>query len=127
MKKIIQFRPLEWKDLKYAKIIKPFEDLGLVEDFSKNDNVSDLCELICDVSTDYQKNHYRFDHLLHHSKKDESPSTLFLAVKEKSDRLPSLWAYTEDKNGRRRNIHAIKDHRMLQSMAYALEKESKGE
>lgn len=127
MKKIIRFRPLQWKDLKYAKIIKPFEDQGLVEDFSENDNISDLCELIFDVSKDHYKNHYHFDHLLHNPRSNESPSTLFLALQEKSDRLPTLWAYTEDKDGRRRNIHAIKDHRMLQSMAYSLEKESDGE
>ena len=79
MKKIIRFRPLEWKDLKYAKIIKPFEDLGLVEDFSTDDNLSELCELICDVSKDYHKNHYRFDHLLHSPRSNETPSTLFIA------------------------------------------------
>lgn len=127
MKKIIRFRPLEWKDLKYAKIIKPFEDQGLVEDFSENDDLSDLCELICDVSKDHHKNHYHFDHLLNAPRSNESPSTLFVALQEKSDRLPTLWAYTEGKDGRRKNIHAIKDHRMLQSMAYALEKESDGE
>jgi len=127
MKKIIRFRPLEWKDLKYAKIIKPFEDQGLVEDFSENDDPSDLCELLCDVSKDYHKNHYHFDHLLHSTRSNESPSTLFLALQEKSDRLPTLWAYTEGKDGRRKNIHAIKDHRMLQSMAYSLEKEMGGE
>lgn len=121
MKKIIRFRPNEWKDLKSSRFIKPFEDLGLVEDFSADDKLPELVELICDVSKDYHKNHYGYDHLLYSSRSTETPSTLFVTLKEKSDRLPTLWAYTEGKDGRRKNIHAIKDHRMLQSMAYALE------
>lgn len=127
MKKIIRFRPLEWKNLKAARYLKPFEDLGLVDDFSADDNLPELVELICDVSKDYHKNHYRYDHLLYSPRSTETPSTLFVELIEKGDRLPALWAYTEGKDGRRKNIHAIKDHRMLQSMAYALEKESDGE
>lgn len=134
MKKIIRFRPLDWENLKSARFLKPFEALGLVEDFSADDNLPELAELICDVSKDYHKNHYRYDHLLYSTRPTETPSTLFAELKEKGDRLPTLWAYTEGKDGRRKNIHAIKDHRMLQSMAYALEqstyapeKESDGE
>lgn len=127
MKKIIRFRPLEWSDLQYAKIIKPFEDMGLVEDFVQTD--AEIVELVCDVTKDYNQNHYNFDHLLYRSKLKESPSTLFEALRENNDRLPTLWAYTLDQNGRRRNIHAIKNHYMLQSMAQSLDitNESVGE
>ena len=124
MKKIIRFRPLEWADLKYAKIIKPFEDLGLVEDFVQTDEA--ILELICDVTKDYNQSHYNFDHLLYRTRLKESPSTLFEALQKKNERLPTLWAYTEERDGKRKNIHAIKDHYMLQSMAQALNSESVG-
>lgn len=127
MTKIIRFRPLceEWKNLNYAKVIKPFEDRGLVENFYET-NLPELCELLCDVMTDHNNHHYKFDHLLRETRLNESPSTLFEALKEKSERLPDLWAYTEGVNGRKKNIYAITDPKMLQSLAYALGKESVG-
>ena len=53
MIRIIRFRPLQFKDVQYAKLIKPFEDAGLVEDMEP-DIQKDMA-LVFDVCNDIDR------------------------------------------------------------------------
>lgn len=113
MIKIIRFRPLQFKDVQYAKLIKPFEDAGLVEDMTPD--VQKDMELVFDVCNDSSTCHYHFGHVLNFEKSTETPSTLYQHIHNRDEMLPTLWVYRED-NGRKRKIEAIKSCYELQAL-----------
>lgn len=116
MIKIIRFRPLQFKDVKYAKLIKPFEDAGLVEDMAPD--IQKDIELVFDVCSDSHNSHnihYHFGHVLNFEKSTETPSTLYHHIHNRDEMLPTLWAY-RDYNGRKRKIQAIKSCHELQAL-----------
>lgn len=113
MIKIIRFRPLQFKDVQYAKLIKPFEDAGLVE--VRQPNIKDDLELVFDVCNDSSNCHYHFGHVLNFEKSTETPSTLFKHIYDRDSMLPTLWVYRED-NGKKRKIEAIRSCHELQAL-----------
>lgn len=113
MIKIIRFRPLQFKDVQYAKLIKPFEDAGLVEDMAPD--IQKDMELVFDVCSDSYNCHYHFGHVLNFEKSTETPSTLYQHIHNRDEMLPTLWAYLDD-NGHKRKIKAIRSCHELQAL-----------
>lgn len=113
MIKIIRFRPLQFKDVQYAKLIKPFEDAGLVEDLAPD--IKKDMELVFDVCNDCYSSHYHFGHVLNFEKSTETPSTLYHHIHNRDEMLPTLWAYKDD-HGRKRDIKAIRSYQDLQAL-----------
>lgn len=111
--KIIRFRPFGIKDLQYVRLIKPFEDAGLVIDFEHD--INHELDLIYDVCNDTAITNFHYDHLLLHSKSSETPSTLFTHIHNRDEQLPILWSYHEV-NGTRVRIQAIKNYHDLQKL-----------
>ena len=113
MIKIIRFRPLQFKDVQYAKLIKPFEDAGLVEDMEP-DIKKDMA-LVFDVCSDISDCHYHFGHVLNFERSTETPSTLYHHIHNRDEMLPTLWVYRDD-DGYRRKIKAIRSCHELQAL-----------
>lgn len=113
MIRIIKFREFRVTDLQFVRLIKPFEDAGLVETLP-NDPQTEI-ELLSDVCTD-QVDHYHFSHILTKESSVETPSTVYKHIHERDDMIPTLWAYHKNKQGKRTNITGIKTYHELQAL-----------
>lgn len=113
MIKIIRFRDFTIKDLQFARLIKPFEDAGLVIDFSRN--TKSEVELVYDICNDHDIPSYHFGHILLHESSHETPSTLFKHIHERDEILPTLCSYQFD-GKHRKHIEAIRNYHQLQAL-----------
>lgn len=114
--KIIRFRPLELKYLQLARLLKPFEDAGVVEDFSNNPTKE--LELILKIYNDESaKSHYHFDHILDNGDSQETPETLFDHLHYRDETWPSLIYYFDRGEGQApTDFHGITNHYQLQTI-----------
>lgn len=113
MIKIIRFRSFTIKDLQYVRLIKPFEDAGLVVDMSHN--VKSEVELVYDICNDHDIPSYHFGHILLHENAKETPSTLFTHIHNRDKILPTLCSYRTDGHNRK-HIEAIRNYHQLQAL-----------
>ena len=114
--KIIRFRPLELKDLQLARLLKPFEDAGVVEDFVHNPTKE--LDLILKIYNDESsKSHYHFDHILDNGDSQETPETLFDHLHYRDETWPSLIYYFDRGEGQApTDFHGITNHYQLQTI-----------
>lgn len=115
MIRILRMRDNTAKDVNFGKLLKPFEDAGLVDVFDHTPE-SEI-ELVCDICRDSRSYvHYHFDHILNNVRSSDSPSTLFKAIHNHSERIPMLISYRINKDNQRCDIRAIKNGYEMQSL-----------
>lgn len=114
--KIIRFRQLELKYLQLARLLKPFEDAGAVEDFGHNPTKE--LDLILKIYNDESaKSHYHFDHILENGDSQETPETLFDHLHYRDEKWPGLIYYFDRGEGKApTDFHGITNHYQLQNI-----------
>lgn len=113
--KIIRFRPLQLKHLQWARLLKPFEDAGVVQGFIPNPT-SEL-DLVLKIFNDESAiSHYHFDHILTDGSANETPETLYNHLHQLDDHWPNLIYYFDRDDGAPTDFHGISNHYQLQTI-----------
>lgn len=111
---IIRTRALQLPDLKYARLLKPFEDSGLVYDLPQNS----ACELalIYDLTMSRNTNETGYSNFLADPHQKMIPSDLYQDLHERKTTIPTLLIAYHTGSLHFRNFLAVRDYHQLQSL-----------
>ena len=116
MQVIIKTRDLELKDLQFARLLKPYEDAGLVFDLPPGN--AEL-EFLIDMVNDNTIESEMFEHLLNTTHPEMTPSELYHHLQRRDSHIPTLY-FARMKNDRFHDIRKIQKHQELQSVLSVL-------
>lgn len=120
MLRIIRFRPLEFKDTQFGRLLKPFEDAGLVDVFENTE--INAYQMVYDLCQNTNEAHYHFSHFLNVEKMTECPQTVYEHLLAKDETIPTLCSVWTSRTGKK-SIYAIRDyHELQQILGYAVDR-----
>lgn len=106
---ILQFRDLSYKDIRFARMLKPFEDYGLVERVPKS--AAFELGLLFNVLENNE-----LPSFLGQDKLNITPSEAFLHLHNRTDKIPLLVSCYKTEDGRYSQFNALLVHQDLQSL-----------
>lgn len=112
---IVRTRPLQLPDLKYARLLRPFEDSGFVYDLPKN-SANEL-GLIYDLIMSKSTNEVGYANFLFSGDQKTYPSKLYEDLHKRDPKvIPTLIIAYHKGNCHFKDFLAVRDYHQLQSL-----------
>lgn len=116
--KIILTRPLTLKELAFGRLIKPFEDKGMVEELSRDRDKQ--LEFFISMIRDHSIEHKHFEHILTETYPGMTVTECYQHLDRRDEYIPPIYVVKVDENGRYYHFRKAQKHRELEALVKTL-------
>ena len=116
--KIILTRPLTLKELAFGRLLKPFEDKGLVEELSRDKDKQ--LEFFISMIRDHSVEHKHFEHILTETYPGMTVTECYQHLDRRDEYIPPIYVVKVDENGKYYHFRKAQKHRELEALIKTL-------